>query len=178
MGKRIHFKSVMILLLFILIGCSDSKIRKKVDKDRASLRTLAVALDAYCMNWSIYPDRLDLLTKKIVYDPPVTWKGGKIVSQMGPFIDKIPGSAFDPDIIPRYFYLDGNYKKFGGSFWITWYPGPDGDFDLDMKDKTDDAISWYEIYRKTPEDIPEWILNNKYDPTNGTTNGDIIRWKS
>lgn len=73
------FIFVIILLPFIPSGCSDFKVRGKVEKDKASLRILAAALDAYCMNWSKYPDELDLLTKKIIYDPTNGTTNGDII---------------------------------------------------------------------------------------------------
>jgi len=164
---------LIILICFAFPGYKKSQINRKWKRDRASLRTLAMALDAYSMNWSIYPRDLDTLTKKLVFDPPHRWKGGKIFSQMGPFIDEVPHSAFDKKIYPRYVSLDYRKPHHGsGRMWMTWFPGPDNDWDIEQTSQSEEMLQLDQNGSPPPS-----LLNKIYDPSNGALDGDIIRWK-
>jgi hypothetical protein len=159
--------TISVAILIIFSGCGESRTQSKVARDRASLRAIANALEAYYIWWNIYPSNLSLLTHKAVFNPPVMWLGGKQVSEIGPFIEKIPFSAFGKDIYPRNFTPSD-------MFWIVWYPGPDERYDLNLSDRYDDVNKWVGTRKETPS----FIINYTYDPTNGTlSKGDIVRWK-
>jgi hypothetical protein len=143
-------------------------IRAKVTQDKASLRTIATALESYYMDWNFYPDRLETLPVKAVFDPPVPWLGGRLVDHMGPYLPSVPRSSFGERQIPHY-----HTKR--NRTWILWTVGPAEEVNL-VSDPAFEASFNAFISHGT---ITPWIIDHMYDPTNGTFSiGAIIRWKS
>lgn len=151
-------------------GYMEAQIRSKVSRDMNSLRILGNALDKYYIDfWNNYPPSISTLTTKETFDPPIQRlrKDGAAysVSEIGPFIDQIPLSAFNK-ALPRYYTLPS-------IFWMIWYPGPDKKFDITLGAQNKEIDLWIGYGAA----MPLWVLNSLYDPTNGTVSqGDIVRW--
>ncbi len=117
------------------------------DQVRASLRSLAVALESYYIDYNRYPDQLEQLTDPIAY------------------ITSVPKDPFGPEGDNALRYKVDPQKK-----WILQSRGPDGDFDLDLQLFLDSDLRGE--FLEAPNPGAEHI----YDPKNGTdSSGDIMR---
>src|SRR5688500_8969974 len=117
-GKMQRLLVGLLFLLCLAQGCKSKQ--QKLAQDKASRRALAVALEDYTVDWQGYPSDLNALTSHVVYDPPVSWLGGRMVSEIGPYIGSIPHSAFDPNLGPRYYAGPAGPVL---NTWFAWLPG-------------------------------------------------------
>lgn len=123
---------------------SDAKIPQKA---RNPLRNLAVALEAYYIDYNHYPQRLTQLTTPIVY------------------ITAIPEDPFGGEDSRAL-----RYKSDGRLKWVIQSTGPDGDFDLELQEFIDSDLGTNFFNESNPG------VKYLYDPEKGEkSDGDVIR---
>ena len=126
----------------------EEEIRMRVSRARADQRSLAIALEAYHIDYLVYPDerRLSVLTSPIAY-----------LSQL--LLDPF-GLGGEP-----YRYVSDRRREREG--YIIWSAGPDGSYDLD--DRLFDA-------GLSQDELTQILAPYTFDPTNGANSrGDIWR---
>lgn len=182
-----YFIAIVILIPIQLLSFfsgaelyAGAQVNSMKSRDYASLRSIADALEEYAIICWGYPPTLDILTTRHVFDPPFPLKGFKddpsaIISELGPYINELPCSAFGKNLYPHYFALKQSEQSVYRSYWIAWFPGPDKDYDIMECEELEEAIR--HIFKKGFEEMPPWILNRTYDPSNGTFEGDVFRIK-
>ncbi len=192
-GKSIRYGFTLIELLIVvaIIGVLaaiaipnflQAQTRAKMSACMSQMRTLATAVETYCVDYTLYPP-YGRITPADVVEYPATQNAmtdrmsfiGTVITTPIPYITRIPldpfagGFAGPPQIVDiEYLNLVQHVANFGSSpplfaaqlipAWGPWRmvgAGPDADRGMDIK------------------------TNIVYDPSNGTvSNGDIVRcWK-
>jgi len=161
-----------LMMVYASPGFLEAELRSKIFQDKASLRTLAEALESYAVDQHYYPPNLKLLETV----RHLRMEEGRLI-QVEPYLYRVPHSVFGDRAIPRY-YCE-NFPE--TTYWIAWTPGPDGDFDILLNQDLRYKIQTYWkrcSITKTNFDLTPVFCEQIYDPTNGTcSNGDIIRWR-
>jgi type II secretory pathway pseudopilin PulG len=129
----------------------EAQTRSKVARAQTDMRTMAVALESYHIDFNAYPtqDKLTCLTTPISYltqlmDDPFAPAKGTIYS----------------------YWIDPTRKG-----WILWSAGPDKRYDL-----TTQNIG--ELYNPAVAVPSAGLIEKTFDPTNGTVSpGDVYRYK-
>lgn len=128
--------SVWLILLIVLAGAClgsiavlaivaaivapnflEANIRSKVSRSRADMRSLAVALESYYVDYNVYPAKYSQVTTPVAY------------------MTMIPADPFAP--------TPGDPHKFAskGEGWIIWGCGPDQVFQITPEDYDDASTS-------------------------------------
>jgi hypothetical protein len=154
--------------LFEIFG-KKRTIEKKVARAKSDMRTIAVALEAYVVDWCWgYPPvkggGLCILTASPAgYIPQkangwISWESLRTIR----YLEIIPLDPFGTNPGEQYYY----YPDSNGYILIS--RGPDGGFETDAEKEYNSAV-----YQPTPQ-----LLLKAYDPTNGIiSRGDIFRVK-
>lgn len=143
------------LALVMMMSPPEDGRRPKVAAVKSDMRSMATALESYCVDFNDYPVNLKSLTTPVAYLSSLYWDR---------FAPK--GVTF------QYARLLNDDGKAG--FWLLWSPGPD------LMDDIDRAT-----LERFPPPEPEqngelfdYLTQRLYDPTNGTVSaGDVFRWK-
>ncbi len=172
---------IAILAAIAIPNLLEAQARSKVSRELSDMRTIATALEAYCVDDNTYPPHLERLASGVIHFPASA--GGLSTIEFVPWaiittpVAYLTSRATDPclaaetvPLLREYGYIQSDLMRqvlinkgpsFLASaeailptygFWRLYAAGPDRDRGPDMK-----------------KSIP-------YDPTNGTTsNGDLIR---
>jgi prepilin-type N-terminal cleavage/methylation domain-containing protein len=163
---------IAILAAIAVPNFLEAQTRSKVSRVKADQRSVATAIEAYCVEWNSYPmDSKDFGPDDGGVD--FTWwtDMGSITTPVA-FITSMIKDPFwtdGPDVYEQYATTTG-----GGSVTTTkaWLLASVG-VDLDSADRGDvkERTHFYFAYP-----ILTVLQTLQYDPTNGTiSNGDIIR---
>lgn len=148
--------AILIQIAAILIPrLYPPKIKPKVSRTKADMRTMASAIEAYYADAGRYPGWEG--------NPP-TWSPYSVFTTPIGYINSYPMEQYFNDKRTFCYYSD---RK--GEWWILWSPGPDMDVDL--------TTSYLEsIYHPGISHHADELLLFAYDPTNGTdSSGDFFR---
>jgi len=176
---------IAILAAIAIPNFLEALVRSKVTRTKAQLRTLAIGLEAYCVDKNSYPpdatynvltyvNRLKNLTTPVAY------------------LTSLPTDPFaDVGAIMKYHTTKGHnpytYPPVGGQivYPLTYDYAcrrkPDGTFESnttwDLITREPNSIIWA-MRGIGPDKIPLWLgdIAMPYEPTNGTVSAGIIIW--
>ncbi|MGF1573652.1 MAG: prepilin-type N-terminal cleavage/methylation domain-containing protein [Sumerlaeia bacterium] len=169
---------IAILAAIAVPNFLEAQTRSKVSRAQADLRTLAIGIEMYTVDYSnsmpwwvavdgkVGEQQIHLITSPVAY---LTSIADDVSQAKEPQLSVNPNKNFTAFFgkVPRYFvYTDrytsvGSFSLDGREGWTVRSMGPDQDFDLIGDPADNDSI------------IPQ---NGIYDPTNGTiSNGDVLR---
>jgi type II secretory pathway pseudopilin PulG len=174
-----------VLMVYATTGWFEAKLRERIARDTASLRTIATALEQYAVDRNVYPPALVCLTRTfpealLVATPFPTDEARRAAeeearrvhrpTQYVTYLNPIPRSQFGERSEPRYWCPDS--RSFN---WLIWTPGPDGTYDIAAGDEWERAL---EELRSSKQERPgAWLTYRTYDATNGTVSaGDLVWW--
>jgi len=169
-GMFDHIALRRINNLFEIFG-KKRAIEKKVARAKSDMRTIAVALESYVVDWCWgYPPvkggGLRILTASPAFAPSefkgdkgwISWEFPRTIR----YLELIPLDPFGTNPGDQYYY----YPDVNG--WILISRGPDREFEIDAEKEYNSAV-----YPPSPQ-----LLLKAYDPTNGIiSRGDIFRVK-
>jgi hypothetical protein len=149
---------------------AEAENRARFHRVRTDMRTMAVVIEAYHVDWNRYPPSVPAGDPRNVNasHPLMSQRPGLAMTVSGvsittpvAYMSSLPTDPFVPTgITHAYATLDESrslHSLFGR--WVLLSPGPDGDWDIDLD-------------RNSPEEIPALI----YDPQTGLAgSGDIVR---
>ncbi|MCX7045356.1 MAG: prepilin-type N-terminal cleavage/methylation domain-containing protein [Candidatus Sumerlaeota bacterium] len=143
---------IAILALIAIPNFLEAQTRSKVAATQTNLRTIAVALEAYFVDYSAYPPAPNAFIKPAAMTE--TWRLTTPVAYIAQIPKDIffapqafgtPGGAFGPGGSYLHYIADPTVDR----YWLLWSYGPDRDMEF---------------------------TNTHYDPSNGTiSDGDIYR---
>lgn len=169
---------IAILAAIAVPNFLEAQTRAKVSRTQSDLRTLAIGIEAYTIDYNkpmpwwvtvsgkIGERQIHLITSPVAY---VTSIADDIFQVKEPQLTPNPNKNFTAFFgkVPRYFlYTDryassGSFVLNGSEGWTVRSMGPDQDFDLIGDPADNDTV------------VPQ---NGIYDSTNGTiSNGDVLR---
>ena len=181
---------IAILAAIAVPNFLEAQIRAKVSRVKADMRSMATALEAYCVDNNTYP----------AYSNPAETLTGGLISLTTPvsFMSEIPQDAFGPSWYPTpsnphstrrmSFYELGSGKanvRASGEGGI-WYPNNTWMLESDGPDLTDDTSAWQGVELSTSRYPWTYLTGTPeemrvmsalfYDPTNGTVSrGEVVR---
>ena len=157
-----------------IFGGRSMHMRACISRTRYDMRTMAEALVAYRLEHQVLP-------------PWTTDQGKKLLPTFSPDLPALMRTPMLTMPILQAHFGDGVYfDRFGtadskikyaypywsrdSDWYIIWCAGPDFDYDLTL-----DAVQ--KAYRPDPEESYRLLIDNMYDPTNGSlSNGDLYRF--
>lgn len=169
------YLSILIMIEPLKLFCfydggreyAGGQVRSMMTQERANLRNLAIALESYAIDWHSYPAQLQQLTA--VKD--LILVKGRVI-ETDPYLDSLFRPVFGDSLYPEY----ATYTPSGApysTFWLLWSPGPSGQYSITPGPQLQTELS---IMASGKPPGP-WLLERLYDPTNGSGQGDIARWK-
>lgn len=154
---------ILVVLVLIAISVPPShvrrgfKIRAKIARVQADLRTIATALETYYVDKKAFPSMIE------VDAIPVS----ELISYVPSYHDEFDAKdPFEKDSKQTYRYL--HYKSH--ELYILLSNGPDEDRDISLRSIRENV----DIENK--DELVSFLETLTYDPTNGnTSDGDIVR---
>jgi len=195
---------IAILALIAIPNFLEAQIRAKVSRVRGSMRSIAVALEAYYVDYNTYPTRpqgggqpADMFGARVFQfhclSSPIAYITDTYESALDPFMVTSPAAARAND---TFGYLNRHgfvlYKLntdpsppawavMQPPYWFLVSKGPDMVSGPVLDNAaTNDWIVYSEIenfYKKIASVNDIRLTASLYDPTNGTVSGgDLVRW--
>jgi hypothetical protein len=140
------------------VGCG------KLSRDSGELRVFVKAFAAYRAECGSYPASL----KELVSSKAWLVVGGRTSLQNQDF--RIPSSAFG-DRLPLRYALVNPASSDAGPAGLVWFSGPDRKYDLQDGPELQAALRTIKSGSPAP-----WLVERTYDPSNGVSGGDMIRF--
>lgn len=163
------------LAVFATHGWMEAELHQKIAQDKASLRTIATALEQYSVYQNVYPPALVCLTRPVPEPEALPTPAEEERRVHGPTryvtcLNAIPPSQFGDGSVPRYWHPDSTPFS-----WLVWTPGPDGIYDIATGDDLRRSLEYLGPNNRERPDA--WLTDRTYDPTNGTVSaGDLVWW--
>lgn len=180
---------IAILALIAVPNFLEAQMRAKVSRVRTDMRSVAVALEAYFVDWNGYPRHRDFPSWPIPPDYRPWFAGLTTPVSFITSMPKDPFTAPSPRGRPSvpagdYFHYDPLRNTWStgaeGNSPYDWMPPTWGPWDGFVADMCARGF-WYVLWSPGPDGIHD--MNTKigtgafYDPTNGTVSrGDVCRF--
>jgi Tfp pilus assembly protein PilE len=156
---------IAILAAIAIPNFLEFQMRAKVSRVHSDQRTIATGMEAYCVEWSDYPER----SQESVFSPGGQQNYRGIIRLTTPiaYLTTIPFDPFQRETNPRWENLTYEMASSGGTGrqplgWAIASSGPD---------HQDDFGPGVPLY---PAEILDVTI---YDPTNGSVSrGDVVRF--
>lgn len=168
-------------------GATDSRrTTDTISLTKSDIRSISVALEAYCVDWSMYPlPKIEYLVNEDgIATGSVQYSGGAATvppALLVPiaYLTSIPGDPFSPGAslsYMQYICQDSNGRR--NTMYIIQSHGPDGDIDLpidEFRPVLDSSGRKFDPAQKYG--LPRPFLTYMFDPTNGVnSDGDIFQF--
>jgi hypothetical protein len=171
--KAIAIALAVLIQYIAMPNIDDASIRSAVSRVQSDMRSLATAVEAYCVDTGAYPSWTAEPGKRLAFrsDAPLPsfrrYEEGGAMSLTTPvsFITRYPSDPFHKDGEDRTF----SYYAPDDLGWILLSAGPNCVFDVDFE-------TLKKVYDPARENPTPELLALTYDPTNGAVSaGDIWR---
>jgi type II secretion system protein G len=175
---------IAILALIAVPNFLEAQSRAKVAREKNDLRTITLALESYCVDYSVYPPWTDNGNR---YIHPASWRFGRLTTPIA-YLSSVPmdpyaykkewdetDTAYGGQRVPRWDTYDmvtwnGDVTNDPWTFSHAWRVNA---FGPDYNNNFAGGRGWEGM--PTPPGLANFP-NYVYDPTNGTVSlGDIIR---
>lgn len=181
--KAAMFPTMGILATIAVPNFLEAKTRAKVSRVKSNMRSMATALEAYCIDNNAYPAHsedvtlnayqgLEDINPALTGQPTFMLQNGSNMMTLTTPIAFVTSYFSDPFSAP----LSATFSYFSSqeqAGWILWSPGPDKIYDL-----TTENISELYLPANGQYDQSRGLIELTFDPTNGTISpGDVWRVK-
>ena len=160
----------LVLMAIAVPNFLEAQVRSKVSRTRSDLRSMAVAIESYYIDYNSYPAHTVTASESSMQmassaKPSFRLTNGSQRASLTTPVAYL--TSYFPDAFAPVKGETFCYYAAGGG-WIAWSPGPDLQYDIRAERDYNPASS-------TPTDQLLWVT---FDPTNGTVSpGDIWRVK-
>jgi len=204
MKRKVGFTLIELLIVVAIIAILaaiavpnflEAQMRSKIARARTDMRTVAIAMEAYFVDYNGYPEHRDFAAPPPPPEQQRPWWRG--LSTPVAYLTMVPKDPFatitnlSSTMTPwggGYIHYDPMYNTWDGIMGDTW--GPWSGFVLEMRNRG----LWWVLWSVGPDglhDFAGWASPNSsggmtnrgtamsvfYDPTNGTVSrGDLVRF--
>ena len=176
---------IVIIAMIALPNFLEAMVRSKVSRTKSDLRTISLALEAYCVDKNTYPpdssfgiisyiERLKNLTTPVAYLSSVP---GDPFADLGSIARHSAAKACNPYAIPA---TSGNIV-YPLTYDFAYKKLPGGGYELSevwaRMSQSPNAVLWA-MRGIGPDKWPDWLGEHAmpYDPTNGSVSSGNIFW--